>query len=55
MIRWLINYLRQCFCIHEWELLGENIIYDSQDAQKPIATRYTYRCKKCGYSQRIRL
>lgn len=55
MIRWIINYLRQCFCVHEWELLGQHDIYDLEYPELPCTIRYTYRCKKCGYSYRIRL
>ena len=50
-MRRLINYIRSCFCEHEWELLHEAIVYDSGITYKdlPIGKRWTYRCKKCGF------
>ena len=24
-MRWLINYIRSCFCKHDWECIAENI------------------------------
>lgn len=47
-MRWLINYIRSCFCKHDWELIFNSVVQDdigSQWRQK------TYRCKKCGYSK----
>lgn len=54
-MRKLINYIRQCFCNHEWELLQENEVWTDEDGWgqhvKPfrIGLKWTYRCKKCGY------
>ena len=45
-MRWLINYIRSCFCKHEWELIFD-VFVDN------VNYRYhckTYRCNKCGYS-----
>lgn len=52
-MRWLINYIRSCFCKHEWELLSEAIAWDSDrpNNKYPIGEKWTYRCKKCGYFQ----
>ena len=54
-MRRLIDYIRSCFCKHEWELLDEVEVYDNTnyygrkvDIYK-IGRRWTYRCKKCGY------
>lgn len=47
-MRWLINYIRSCFCEHDWELLKEANVYDDYHAY-PIYTKWTHRCKKCGY------
>lgn len=47
-MRWLINYIRSCFCKHDWEM-----IFDARaevDWNK-VYHRKTYRCKKCGYSK----
>ena len=27
-MRWLIDYIRSCFCKHEWELIFYTAIYD---------------------------
>ena len=45
----LINYIRSCFCKHDWELLGETDMYRYQTDDMPIGVKWTYRCKKCGY------
>ena len=53
-MRWLINYIRSCFCKHDWELLDESQVYDDTDywgrtvKEYKIGTKWTYRCKKCG-------
>lgn len=42
----IINYIRSCFCKHEWELISDVFI-------KGDCGGYhceTYRCKKCGYT-----
>ena len=46
-MRWLINYIRSCFCNHDWELLKKVTIVN--DDEYPIGMKWTYRCKKCGY------
>lgn len=45
-MRWLINYVRSCFCKHEMERIWEN---ENQGSY------YwgIFRCKKCGYIQKI--
>ena len=50
-MRTLINYLRSCFCKHEWEKLDEARVWntDSPYARYPIGNKWTYRCKKCCY------
>ena len=53
-MRWLIDYIRSCFCKHEWELLQEAKVYDDVDCRdrrtEPyiIGSKWLYRCKKCG-------
>ena len=49
-MRWLINYIRSCFCKHDWELIFQGEV-------KEDWCRYTnkiYRCKKCGYSKKYK-
>ena len=54
-MRTLINYIRSCFCKHEWECLEDGInIWDYDDSKYPIAHQWTYRCKKCGCKNKIR-
>lgn len=52
-MRWLINYIRSCFCKHEWELIFEDNIYGSS-FKMPDNKIKVYRCKKCGYSQKYK-
>ena len=50
-MRWLINYIRSCFCKHEWELIRSVDIYSSFSISKNMARGHldVYRCNKCGY------
>ena len=48
-MRWLINYIRQCFCKHDFELLTK---YRYRDPWAGDYILVTYRCKKCGYIQK---
>ena len=47
-MRWLINYIRSCFCKHDWECLSENISVWGSDVHHPDYHKWVYRCKKCG-------
>jgi hypothetical protein len=49
-MRWLINYLRQCFCKHDFnieEMAYVRIRYGGDEKIKNIVVSQT--CKKCGY------
>ena len=48
MIRWLINYIRSCFCKHDWELILDEYTNGGTCRSK------IYRCKKCGYSKKYK-
>lgn len=48
-MRKLINYIRSCFCRHDWELMQESSVYNRELDKYPIGKKWTYRCKKCGY------
>lgn len=50
-MRWLINYIRSCFCKHEWELISDANIYLKKKDSRPYKNIKLYRCKKCGYSK----
>lgn len=47
-MRWLINYIRSCFCNHDWELLSHVNIRENCFGYV-IGEKWTHRCKKCGY------
>ena len=54
-MRWLINYIRSCFCKHEWECLESGIsVWGSENDKYPNYHQWIYRCKKCGCKNRIR-
>lgn len=51
-MRWLINYIRQCFCKHDWHF--EEAWYEVKGdfiGTKKDEKVYM-RCKKCGYHQK---
>lgn len=52
-MRWLINYIRSCFCNHEWELLTESLVYEKEIGSMPCRKVWIYRCKKCGFKNKI--
>ena len=54
-MRTLINYLRSCFCKHDFELIKEVCIYENNRASRPHTIRHTYMCKKCSYVRQFKL
>ena len=54
-MRAIINYIRSCFCKHDFELLAKVTTKDPFYGNKPIGHKHVYRCKCCGYVQRVRL
>lgn len=52
-MRWLINYIRSLFCKHEWEFLKNVEYFDKPGDKMPVRRTLIYRCKRCGYVQRI--
>lgn len=57
-MRWIINYIRQCFCKHEYEFIREVELWEydfHEEKDIPIGARRIYRCKHCGYVQKIKL
>ena len=47
-MRILIDYIRSCFCKHEWECVKEVTMFDPEcSSSRPIGTKWVYRCKKC--------
>lgn len=56
MIRFICNYLRGCFCKHDFELIAQVKLADYFHGEKVVyGTRNTYRCKKCGFVQKVNL
>lgn len=54
-MQWLINYIRSCFCKHEWELIFSTCVYDkSISSENPAYHTKTYRCKKCGMEKKYK-
>lgn len=56
-MRWLINYIRSCFCKHDWECIKMIDHYDEFSLPNGMVCGHTqvYRCKKCGYVQKINM
>jgi predicted nucleic-acid-binding Zn-ribbon protein len=48
MMRWLINYFRQCFCKHEFDR-EEIATYASNFDRRPHKIVVHMTCNKCGY------
>lgn len=53
-MRKLINYIRSCFCKHEWELIFDIDVTEYGIFSETVYNQKTYRCKKCGSIERIR-
>ena len=54
-MRAIINYIRQCFCKHDFKLIKEAYIYSDFGGDMPIGCRRVYHCKKCGYVQKMKI
>ena len=52
MLRTICNYFRQCACKHEFEFLA---LVKTTDPWVGTEHNQTYRCKKCGFVQRVKL
>ena len=44
---WIIDYIRSCFCKHQWKLIEESLVYQNSYTDMPLGTRRTYICEKC--------
>lgn len=51
-MRWIINYIRSCFCKHEWELIFDTRVNDIDWGDSYRCK--TYRCKRCGYEKKYK-
>ena len=54
-MRWIVNYIRQCFCKHDFEVIMNVDIYETEMSTVPRYIKKVYRCKKCGYVQKIKI
>lgn len=55
MMRWLINYIRSCFCKHELkEKIGYELYHKAGMEFWHRRTFTTLYCLRCGYSKKIR-
>ena len=50
---WLINYIRSCFCKHEWECLANDLGRYKKGQGFPYEQIWIYRCKKCGCLNKV--
>ena len=53
-MRSIINYIRSCFCIHDFELIKESQMFEYEDSTIPLGTKWVYRCKKCCYHKVVK-
>lgn len=51
-MRWVINYIRSCFCEHEWELIHHSFVNGGEWGDSYHSK--VYRCKKCGHSKKYK-
>ena len=52
IVRWLINYIRECFCKHEFECTTGRIYKHYPNfGESVLVTIATMYCKKCGYKK----
>lgn len=54
-MRALINYLRSCFCKHDWEKLQSTRIFEKQTDAMPTKFVHVYRCTKCCCVKKIKI
>lgn len=53
-MRWLINYLRQCFCNHEFNRDEIRTFYYNNNSNRPDYITVHMECKKCGYHRKYK-
>jgi RNase P subunit RPR2 len=52
MIRWLVNYVRQCLCKHEWEQEQSRAVSKGWLGNTYDSVRVSLTCTKCGWHRR---
>jgi hypothetical protein len=53
-MRWLINYLRQCFCKHEFTRDQISVFNAYSNSNRPDYYEVHFECKKCGYHKKYK-
>ncbi len=54
MLRRICNYFRACVCKHEYEKIADtHVQYSTMMGTEIHTRRLVYRCKKCGYVQKV--
>lgn len=51
----MIQRIRRWFCKHEYECIATKERYFFESDKIPYRRIRIYRCRKCGYVQRVRL
>ncbi len=47
-MKWLINYIRDCFCKHDWHVEESFATQTSDWGGRAQGVKVYQRCKKCG-------
>ena len=55
MIKWLCNYLKECGCRHDYELVKEITEYATSISTMPSSYINVYMCRKCGHVKKVRM
>lgn len=53
-MKWLCNYIKECFCNHDFNLLREADVYLMETDKMPMYAKKTYMCKKCGSVKKVK-
>lgn len=48
-MKWLINYFRECFCSHDYEIEEQYCTSSTDFGVSKQGEKVYLRCKKCGY------
>lgn len=53
-MRKFINYIRSCFCKHNFELIRDTDVYFSENDKMPMYNKKVFMCTKCYYFKKIK-
>ena len=53
-MRKFIDYMRSCFCKHNWELIIDTEVKRENTAMSIVVSEKVYRCTKCGAEKRYK-